>query len=156
MEKLELLCIMGGINRTTIWSCNSPSRYIPKNIQSKYSDTCSQHYWQQSKGRNSPNAHWYNNWINKIWYSIQCIYVYNGILNGVECSVVPDSLWPTDYSPPGSSVHGIFLARILEWVAMFSFRGSSQVRDQTCISCMAGVFFTTEAPGKPQWNITQL
>ena len=32
------------------------------------------------------------NWINKIRYSIQCIYLYNGILNGVECSVVLDSL----------------------------------------------------------------
>ena len=32
---------------------------------------------------------------------------------------------PVDYSPPGSSVHGILQARILEWVAMPSSRGSS-------------------------------
>ena len=32
---------------------------------------------------------------------------------------------PMDYSPPGFSVHGIFQARILEWVAMLSSRGSS-------------------------------
>ena len=38
---------------------------------------------------------------------------------------------PMDCSPPGSSVHGIFQARILEWVAIFSSRGSSQPRDQT-------------------------
>ena len=38
---------------------------------------------------------------------------------------------PTDYSPPGSSVHGILQARILQWVAMPSSRGSSQPRDQT-------------------------
>ena len=37
-----------------------------------------------------------------------------------------------DCSPPGSSVHGILQARILEWVAIFSSRGSSQLRDQTC------------------------
>ena len=37
---------------------------------------------------------------------------------------------PVDYSPPGSSVHGISQARILLWVAMLSFRGSSQPRDQ--------------------------
>ena len=37
---------------------------------------------------------------------------------------------PMDYSPPGSSVHGILQARILEWVAMPSPRGSSQPRDQ--------------------------
>ena len=36
-----------------------------------------------------------------------------------------------DYSPPGSSVHGIFQAKILEWVAISSSRGSSQPRDQT-------------------------
>ena len=41
---------------------------------------------------------------------------------------------PMDCSPPGSSVHGILQARILEWVAMPSSRGSSQPRDQTCVS----------------------
>ena len=39
---------------------------------------------------------------------------------------------PMDCSPPGSSVHGVFQARILEWVAISSSRGSSQPRDQTC------------------------
>ena len=38
--------------------------------------------------------------------------------------------------PPGSSVHGIFQARILEWVAISSSRGSSQPRDWACISCV--------------------
>ena len=50
-----------------------------------------------------------------------------------------------DRSPPGSSVHGIFQARILEWVAISSSRGSSPPRDQTqvsCVSCIAGRFFT--------------
>ena len=37
------------------------------------------------------------------------------------------------YSPPGSSVHGLLQARILEWVVMLSSRGSSQPRDQPCI-----------------------
>ena len=45
-------------------------------------------------------------------------------------------------SPPGSSVHGIFQARILEWVAIPFSRGSSQPRDQTQVSCMTGRFFT--------------
>ena len=40
-----------------------------------------------------------------------------------------------DCSPPGSSVHGILQARILEWVDMPSSRGSSQPRDRTHISC---------------------
>ena len=58
-----------------------------------------------------------------------------------------------DCSPPGSSVCGILQARILEWVAMPSSRGSSQPRDGThvsCGSCIAGGFFITEPPGKPK------
>ena len=55
--------------------------------------------------------------------------------------------WPTlfdpmDCSPPGSSVHGILQARILEWVAIPFSRGSSWLRDRTCVSCIAGRFFT--------------
>ena len=41
----------------------------------------------------------------------------------------------TPWSPPGSSVHGISQAKILEWVSISSSRRSSQPRDQTCISC---------------------
>ena len=46
------------------------------------------------------------------------------------------------YSLPGSFVHGIFQARILEWVAISSSRGSSRLRDRTQISCIAGRLFT--------------
>ena len=41
---------------------------------------------------------------------------------------------PMDCNPPGSSVHGILQARILEWVAMTSSRDSFQSRDQTRVS----------------------
>ena len=43
---------------------------------------------------------------------------------------------PMDFSPPGSSVHGIFKARILEWVAISFFRESSQPRDWTPVCCV--------------------
>ena len=56
------------------------------------------------------------------------------------------TLWdPTDCNSPGSSVHGIFQARILELVAISPFRASSWPRDQTCVFCIsftAGRFFT--------------
>ena len=74
---------------------------------------------------------------------------------------------PIDCSLPGTSVHGIFQARVLEWVvisfsrgssqprdqtqarilewAAFPFRGSSQPRDQTQVSCIAGRFFVSWA-----------
>ena len=47
-----------------------------------------------------------------------------------------------DCSLPGSSVHGIFQARILEWVAIPFSRGSYQSRDQTQVSCTGGGFLT--------------
>ena len=49
---------------------------------------------------------------------------------------------PMDYSLPGSSVHGIFQARVLEWVAISCSRGSSWPRDWIYVSCIAGRFFT--------------
>ena len=65
------------------------------------------------------------------------------------CSLVakpcPTLCNPKDYSPPGSSVRGISLARIMEWAAMSFSRGSSQTRDRTHISFTAGEFFTVWA-----------
>ena len=57
-------------------------------------------------------------------------------------SVMSDHLWPRDCSLPGSSIHGILQARTLEWEASPFSRGSSQPRDQTWVSCIAGEFFT--------------
>ena len=53
---------------------------------------------------------------------------------------------PMDCSSPGSSVHGILQARILEWVAISFSRGSSRPRDWTQVSCIAGRFVTLWAP----------
>ena len=50
---------------------------------------------------------------------------------------------PMDYSLPGSSVHGIFQARVLEWVAISFSRASSQPRDQMQVSRIAGRFLTS-------------
>ena len=64
-----------------------------------------------------------------------------------SCLILCDSV---DHSPPGYSVHGIFQARILEWVAMPSSRGTSRPSNRNQVSCIAGGFFTTEPLGKPQ------
>ena len=50
-----------------------------------------------------------------------------------------------DCSPPGSSVHGILQARMLEWVSIYFSRGPSRPRNQTLVSCIAGRFFTNWA-----------
>ena len=55
---------------------------------------------------------------------------------------------PIDCSSPGSSVHGISQARILEWVAISFSKGSSQCRDQPGSPALTEKFFTTEPPGK--------
>ena len=52
---------------------------------------------------------------------------------------------PMDCSWPGSFIHGILQARILEWVAMSSSRGFCPLRDRTHVTCIAGRFFTTSA-----------
>ena len=52
---------------------------------------------------------------------------------------------PMDYRPPGSSVHGLLQERILEWVAIPFFRGSSWPRGQTQVSDIADGLFTVWA-----------
>ena len=69
--------------------------------------------------------------------------------------LVAQSCWllatPGTAAPPGFSVHGILQARILEWLAIFFSRGSSQPRDGTWVSCTAGTFFTHWATRAALW-----
>ena len=53
------------------------------------------------------------------------------------CSGMSSLCNPRDCSPPGSSVHGISQARILEWVAVSSSRGSSRPRHRILVSCVS-------------------
>ena len=86
------------------------------------------------------------------------LYLFNSFIHSVNlapaqflqsCSTLCDLV---DCSLPGSSVHGILQARILEWIAMPSSRRSSRPRDRTLDSvspALAGGFFTRWATGKP-------
>ena len=75
------------------------------------------------------------------------------VLDMICCCLVakscPTLCDPMVWSPPGSSLHGVSQARILEWVDISFFRGSFRPRDRTQVSCLADGFFTTEPPGKP-------
>ena len=85
-----------------------------------------------------------------------CVSVSVSVLLSQSC---PTFHIPVDCSPPGSSVHGILQARIVECVATSSSRGSSRPRDQTlvsCVSCIVGRFFSGEPSGKPPLEHTQL
>ena len=64
------------------------------------------------------------------------------------CPTLCDSV---DCSLPGSSFHGILQARILEWVTIPFSRGSSQFKDWTQVSCIAGGFLPSESWGKPKY-----
>ena len=64
-------------------------------------------------------------------------------------------LCPTLCEPMDCTVHGILQARILEWVAIPFFRGSSQPRDWTQVPHIAGEFFASSATREAQtlWNL---
>ena len=67
--------------------------------------------------------------------------------------------YPMDCSLPGPSVDAISQARMLEWVAVSSSRGSSRPRDRThvpYVSCIASGFFTREPLSKPKHSIVLL
>ena len=65
------------------------------------------------------------------------------------CPTLCDAM---DCSPPGSPVHGILQARILEWVAISFSRGSSWPRGQTQVSCIAGRRFNLWATREARWK----
>ena len=76
-------------------------------------------------------THWivYIKYVSFLWinYTSMCSFAQS----------CPTLCSPVDCSPPGSSVHGIFQARILEWVAISFSRGSSHPRDQNHLSCIS-------------------
>ena len=88
--------------------------------------------------------------LRQCWYSLQFTIKDHQMLLVLcaLCSVTqscPTLYDPMDCSLPGSSVHGILQARILERVAMPSSRGSSQPQDRTQVSHIAGRFFNVWA-----------
>ena len=80
-----------------------------------------------------PHSHTTSWWF---WYSNWYTYVSQSCLTVCH---------PMDFSLPGSSIHGVFQARILEWFAISFSRGFSQSRDWTRISYTAGRLFTVWA-----------
>ena len=82
--------------------------------------------------------------LNSLYYMLFSLTSVELLFDVIVCLLVTQlTLFdPMDCRLPGSSVHGISPARILEWVAIPFSRGSSQPRDQTCISCIVGRFFT--------------
>ena len=109
-------------NCSVIWEGLSQGALLHTlKIKWKYADS-----WRTSRGR----------WKQMLAYfpsSPPCVQLLQ------SCPTLCD---PMDCSSPGFSFHGILEAIILEWDAMPSSRGSSQRRDWTHVTCIAGRFFT--------------
>ena len=93
-----------------------------------------------------------NHWRNVCFNWVNCILNYVSIKPGQNSFFAGNRKWsevkvaqscPTLCDPMDYKVNGILKARILEWVAFPFSRGSSQPRDRTQISCIAGGFFTS-------------
>ena len=87
-------------------------------------------------GMYSPWGHKVSDMTRRLTSLHWWLYSQTVLIKHLLCSVLSDSLLPMDCSLPRSSVHGIFQARILKWVAIPSSRRSSQPRDPTCVSCI--------------------
>ena len=75
--------------------------------------------------------------FGRLWTGGQGEWCVSGSMLHCADQSCPTLCYPMDYSPLGSSVHGISQARILEWVAISYPRGSSRPRDWTHISCIS-------------------
>ena len=79
--------------------------------------------------------------------NVSVLYLYHWVTGNIDIEIVVAQSCPTlcdsmDCSLPGSSLHGIFQARVLEWVAISFSRRSSRPRDQTRVSRIVGRCFT--------------
>ena len=91
--------------------------------------------------------------VSNLWFKMG-ISLENKCMNkGEIAQLCPTLCDPLDCNPPGSSIHAIFQARILEWVAIPISRGSFWPRDQTRVSRIAGRLFTIWATKIPYMGI---
>ena len=115
--------------------------------------------WSRMELQGAPNGH--NKKLRTDWedwktslsdFKTYCL----GILNMTKVKVKLLShvrlCDPMECSQSGSSVHGIFQARVLAWVAFSFSRGSSQPRDRTLVSCTVSRRFTVWATREAPWH----
>ena len=120
---------------------------ICKRFLKLYSD-CSN---QNNTHITTDGYNWKENWGCEFFLLLwqKCCFEFSVIKS---CPTLCD---PMDYRPPGSSVHVILQARIVEWVAISFSRGSSWLRGWTHVSCIAREFFTTEPLWSPDRSVMQ-
>ena len=141
-----------GFSRQEYWSglsFLSPGYLLNPGIEPMSSALVGGFFTTESPGKPSKVYHWYipKNKSNKR-YAKPCRENYKISLCDEKWkwkSLSPTVCNPMDSSLPGSMVHGIFQARILEWAVISFSRGSFQPRDWTQVSCIADRRFTVWA-----------
>ena len=138
-----------------LMNCSPPGSSVHGILQARIQEWVAM---PPSRGSSQPRDRTYVSYACPLWQasslplvplgkSLFRLEVKVSVLVALLCPTLCD---PMDCSLPGSSVHGILQARILEWVAMPSSRASSQPRDQTQVSHIAGRFSTIWATRKAQ------
>ena len=137
--------------KTNIWPSNPILGIYPEESKTE-KDTCSPLFiaalFTIARTWKKPRYPSTDEWIKKLWYIFTMEYSVQFSSVTQSC---PTLCNPVDCSPPGSSVHDILQARILEWVAMSSSRGSSSPGNETTSftsPILAGGFFTPS----PTWE----
>ena len=93
-------------------------------------------------------------WLHRVFLGSELCVLRQTLITNTDSPWCPQQLnlrsevkvaqsYSTLCDPKDYTVHGIFQARVLEWVAVPFSRGSSQPRNQTGVSCIAGRFFTS-------------
>ena len=121
--------------------CHAFAIFIPTNMKT----------WSHVFLKSSSFWHWIELCVSLIGCTVcvcVCVCV-RACTHAKLLQLCPTLCHAMDCSPPDSSVHGILQARMVEWVAISSFSGSSWPRDRTRGSWIAGSFFTTEPLGSP-------
>ena len=159
-----------------LWPPDAKSRLTGKNLDA------GKNWEQEEKGETEDEMVGWHHWLNgheseqilgdserhrhlvccspvaKSWTWLSSWTTAMSMWKALVSQLCPTLCDPMDCSPPGSSVHGILQARILEWVAISFSRGSSQPRDWTQLSHTAGRLFThwatREATEQQQWVCT--
>ena len=140
-DSLWVPCFRGGSRGNLSYLFQSQGPFCPSSLLPQHSVRHEHHHWlggkQGALAAHRAEVPGFRSWLLTLRWDLVCpsemFLVGTGMLakSLQSCPTICDFM---NCSPPGSSVHGILQARILEWVAIPSSRGSFQPRDGTCIS----------------------
>ena len=147
--------MLGVQTGSLVWKLRSPMPGGQK--KSKQKQYCNK-FNKELKKKKPPMQYLYvlsrmsRNWINKqvnkpteCWWGNSMSYIVTGIKTSMLCYA-----WLLKCSPPGPLFMGILQARILEWVALLSFKRSSPPRDRTQVPRITAWFFPIWATKEAQ------